>query len=216
MLTHEKLNVYQRYAGDGDAWARGRVSDRQALSDENWATISELLDRISLKGAGVTAKSFDDETDAMIEAACIDSGVADELIALAMLRREDSRRVVLPLPYRLIGPTLIAIPLLFWFLVSTVEMREPVLEERLGYFVMLVLGLFTSWQNERKATVSPFTLIFSGVPHGTAVSWVDIARVEVGKSWLIFRIADGRVRKLSTSSRNADWLVEQARRRKLL
>ena len=216
MLTHEKLNVYQRYAGDADAWARARVSDRQVLSDEDWATISELLDRISLKSSGATAKSFDDETAAMVEALSIDCGVADELISLATLRDEEARRVGLPLAYRLLGPGFIAVPFLFWFFVSTVEMRAPVREEWFGYVVMLAFGLFTTWQHERKATVSPFMLIFSSVPLGTAVPWVDIARVELGKSWLVFRINDGRVRKLSTSSRNADWLAEQARRRKLL
>jgi len=216
MLTHEKLHVYQRYAGNADAWARGRASDRQVLSDEDWATISELLDRISLKTSGVTAKSFDDETDTLVEAGSIDSGVADELIWLATVRNEKGRRVVLPLAYRLIGPLFMAIPFLFWFVVTILEMRAPVREEWVGYAVMLAFGLFTTWQHERKATVSPFVLTFSGFPCGTAVPWVDVERLELGKSWFVFRTTDGRVRKLSTRSRNADWLAEQARLRRFL
>ena len=216
MLTHEKLAAYRRYAEDRDAWARGRASSEQGLSEQDCTTISELLDRISLKRSGVTEKSFDDSTDAMLQEVCVDSGVINELTSIATLRDEEVRRVVLPLPYRLIGPLFMAVPFLFWFFVSTVEARLPAREEWIAYVVMIALGAFTIWQHERKATVSPYALVFAGLPHSTAVRWVDVANVGLSKSWLIFRMSDGRVRKLSTGSRNVDWLAAQARRRKLL
>jgi len=152
----------------------------------------------------------------MIVTQCIDRGVVSELILLANLREEGVRGVVLPLAYRLIGPLFILVPFMFWFFVVAVETRVPVRDELVGYAALIALGLFTTWQYGRKAVVSPFKLTFSGLPFSTTVPWVDVARIELGSSWLILRTTDGRVRKLSTSSKNAEWLVDQAQRRGFL
>ncbi len=84
MITDEKLTIYQRYGGDVDCWVRAAVPLEKALmTDEDWAVIGELLQRLAIVKSGRAAVPFEAETNRMIAAKVTDEGVLKRLMEYA-------------------------------------------------------------------------------------------------------------------------------------
>ena len=84
MITDEKLTIYQRYGGDIDGWVRAAVPLEKALmTDEDWAVIGELLQRLAIVKSGRAAESYESETDRMIAARVTDERVLKRLMEYA-------------------------------------------------------------------------------------------------------------------------------------
>ena len=84
MIPDEKLTIYQRYGGDIDGWVRSAVSLEKALmTDEDWAVIGELLQRLAIVKSGRAAESYESETDRMIAARVTDERVLKRLMEYA-------------------------------------------------------------------------------------------------------------------------------------
>jgi hypothetical protein len=84
VITDEKLTIYQRYGGDIDGWARSAVPREKALmTDEDWAVIGELLQRLAIVKSGRAAVTYEAETNRLIAAKVTDEGVLKRLIEYA-------------------------------------------------------------------------------------------------------------------------------------
>jgi len=86
MITDEKLTVFQRYGGDIDGWVRvGTPAEKALMSDEDWAAIAELLQRLAIVKSGHAAESYQAETRRLVAAATMDEDVAKRLMECAQL-----------------------------------------------------------------------------------------------------------------------------------
>ncbi|GAB3634835.1 hypothetical protein GCM10027422_04250 [Hymenobacter arcticus] len=57
MITHQKLNIYQKYAGNNDMWLRmGSDEEHKLLTTEDWILIYLYLDNMSLAKQGQLAE----------------------------------------------------------------------------------------------------------------------------------------------------------------
>jgi len=84
VITDEKLTIYQRYGGDIDGWVRSAVPLEKALmTDEDWAVIGELLQRLALVKSGRAAATYEAETHRMIATKVTDEGVLKRLMEYA-------------------------------------------------------------------------------------------------------------------------------------
>lgn len=80
MITDEKLTIYQRYGGDIDGWVRSAVPlEKSLMTDEDWAVIGELLQRLAIVKSGRAAEAYESETNRMIAAKVTDEGVLKRL-----------------------------------------------------------------------------------------------------------------------------------------
>jgi len=86
MITAEKLTVFQRYGGDIDGWVRvGTPAEKALMTDEDWAAIAELLQRLAVVKSGHAAESYQAETRHLVAAATMDEDVAKRLMECAQL-----------------------------------------------------------------------------------------------------------------------------------
>jgi hypothetical protein len=84
MITEEKLTVFERYGGDIDGWVRvGTPAERALMTDEDWAAIDELLQRLAIVRSGHAAESYQAETRRLVAASTVDENVAKRLIEYA-------------------------------------------------------------------------------------------------------------------------------------
>ena len=84
VITDEKLTIYQRYGGDIDGWVRSAVPLEKALmTDEDWAVIGELLQRLAIVKSGRAAESYESETNRMIAVQVTDERVLKRLMEYA-------------------------------------------------------------------------------------------------------------------------------------
>ena len=84
MITDEKLTIYQRYRGDIDGWVRSAVPLEKALmTDEDWAVIGELLQRLAIVKSGRAADTYKTETNRMIAAKVTDERILKRLMEYA-------------------------------------------------------------------------------------------------------------------------------------
>lgn len=59
MLTLDKLNVYQRFGGDLDGWARTTGDrDDSGMRDEDWFLIDELLQGLAQIASGQASQAY--------------------------------------------------------------------------------------------------------------------------------------------------------------
>ncbi len=85
MITTDKLRIHQRYKGDVDGWARaGNPSEKQAMTDQDWSDIDELLQRLALVKTVPVAESFRLATAQLLAERAPDPAVAAQLNALAV------------------------------------------------------------------------------------------------------------------------------------
>jgi len=84
VITDEKLTIYQRYGGDIDGWVRSAVPLEKALmTDEDWAAIAELLQRLAIVKSGRAADTYEAETNRLIAAKVTDERVLKRLLEYA-------------------------------------------------------------------------------------------------------------------------------------
>ncbi|CAM3863065.1 hypothetical protein POKO110462_22440 [Pontibacter korlensis] len=62
-ITIDKLNIYQKYGGDNDGFARaGKEVEKQKLNSEDWALIDELIQSLELISNGLASGDFAKKT----------------------------------------------------------------------------------------------------------------------------------------------------------
>jgi hypothetical protein len=63
MITIEKLNIYKRYEGDEDMFARaGRTSQQQLFDNNDWSSITDCEQNIELIAKGMASIEFRNKT----------------------------------------------------------------------------------------------------------------------------------------------------------
>ena len=66
MITLEKLEIYWKYKGDSDAWARSDSDIKANLTSKEWATIDKIVQDLKTVKSGYAplalAISVDDRT----------------------------------------------------------------------------------------------------------------------------------------------------------
>lgn len=71
MLTIEKLNIYKKYSGDIDLWARlGKKNEILLMNDDDWKLIDDLVQSLELIKKNVASENFKKETFDRIQAVC--------------------------------------------------------------------------------------------------------------------------------------------------
>ncbi|WP_162426144.1 hypothetical protein [Pontibacter pudoricolor] len=67
-ITIDKLNIYQKYGGDNDGFARaGKEVEKQKLNSEDWALIDELIQSLELINHGLASGDFAKRTLSRLE-----------------------------------------------------------------------------------------------------------------------------------------------------
>lgn len=86
MITEEKLKIFMRFGGDIDGWVRvGTPADRALMTDADWATIADLLQRLAVVESGHAAESYRAETKRLVAAATMNEFVAQRLMGCARM-----------------------------------------------------------------------------------------------------------------------------------
>jgi len=84
MITEAKLTVFERYGGDIDGWIRvGTPAEKALMTDEDWAAIAELLQRLAIVRSAHAAESYQADTWRLVAAATVNENVAKRLIEYA-------------------------------------------------------------------------------------------------------------------------------------
>lgn len=83
MLTIEKLNIYKKYSGDIDLWARLRKKNEISLMNDNdWKLIDDLIQSLELIKKNVASENFKFQTFERIQAVCEDEETQNSLKSL--------------------------------------------------------------------------------------------------------------------------------------
>lgn len=91
-LTVAKLDLYRRYAGDLDGWARhARDAERAGIDDADWALIDELLLGLDLVVRGEASASYTQALERRLMEACADADTRAALRALLAMPRSMTR-----------------------------------------------------------------------------------------------------------------------------
>ncbi len=62
MITTEKIDIYNRYKGDIDAFARsGLIHEKMLINDSEWYFIESLLSDLKLISNDLTSKDYKDQ-----------------------------------------------------------------------------------------------------------------------------------------------------------
>ena len=70
LINIEKLEVFQKYTGDIDGWARmASVAEKAVISNSDWYEIDSFIQDYSLVKKGLASQRYADKLDARIEAA---------------------------------------------------------------------------------------------------------------------------------------------------
>jgi hypothetical protein len=71
MITKNKVDIYIKYAGDIDFWARsGSKKEKLFMNDEDWYIIDRLFHDFSLVKKGLTSSSFKDNLENKLKDIC--------------------------------------------------------------------------------------------------------------------------------------------------
>ncbi len=90
MLKVEKVRIYEKFAGDLDAWARvSSHVDPPPIADEDWGLITELLTGLSIVASGLASSSFHSELEAKVFASTADEATREALRALILFREAE-------------------------------------------------------------------------------------------------------------------------------
>ena len=91
-LTIAKLEIYRRYGGDLDGWARhARDVQRAGIDDADWALIDELLLGLDLVARGEASASYTQALERRLAEACADVDTRAALRALLAMPRSMTR-----------------------------------------------------------------------------------------------------------------------------
>lgn len=92
MITSEKLNIYDKYSGDLDAFARvGTEKEKSIFNDDEWAFIDDLIQDIILLEKKLLSKEMEYKVKEKIKKHLIDENVKEELIQI--IKRNTSPRI---------------------------------------------------------------------------------------------------------------------------
>jgi hypothetical protein len=80
VITREKIEIFRRYDGDIDGWARvGDAREREAMADSDWADIEELLHRLWLQQHQSVSEDFVAQTQKLIAKRVRDESAVEAL-----------------------------------------------------------------------------------------------------------------------------------------
>ena len=83
MLTLDKLDVYRRFGGDIDAWARTCGSgDPSGMTDEDWFLIDELRQALAMVASGLASPEFSASVERRLVASTVDEQTRRALRAI--------------------------------------------------------------------------------------------------------------------------------------
>ena len=87
MLTLKKIEIYQYYNGDMDAWARsGSKKDKVAMISSEWTVIDSLLQDLALIESGLTSEQYKAGFEKRLRQEGIDQPLKSKLIELMKKR----------------------------------------------------------------------------------------------------------------------------------
>lgn len=73
MVTKEKLEIYRRFGGDMDGWARlslANETQKTIINVDDWSTIDNLLQNLILVEKGLVSDSFAKAVNEELQAKC--------------------------------------------------------------------------------------------------------------------------------------------------
>jgi hypothetical protein len=80
MITRRKIEIFKKYSGDIDHFARvGTHQDKIDISDNEWSLIDNLLQDLEIVDKGLVADAFLKRLDERIKECCESEGVLQEL-----------------------------------------------------------------------------------------------------------------------------------------
>jgi hypothetical protein len=83
MINQDKINIYRRYNGDIDSWARsGSKKEKITITNDDWYTIDSLVQDLSLSKKGLTSSNYDQELKNRLHLLCSDEKTINELRSL--------------------------------------------------------------------------------------------------------------------------------------
>lgn len=82
-LTLDKIEMYRRFDGDIDGFARSRVDDSSGITDEDWHVIDELLQALFLVQSGQATPEFAASVERRLSCVAADEATRRALRALA-------------------------------------------------------------------------------------------------------------------------------------
>jgi len=83
MITKDKLNIYKKYSGDIDAWARvGKRKELSIINDQEWSQIDTLINDLELIEKGHASDSFKHQTNKKLEEFCENEEIQKNLKSL--------------------------------------------------------------------------------------------------------------------------------------
>ncbi len=83
MLTLEKVEMYRRFGGDIDGFARSSVDDSSGITDEDWHVIDELLHALFLVQSGQAAPELAASVERRLSCVTADEATRRALRTLA-------------------------------------------------------------------------------------------------------------------------------------
>ena len=80
MITIDKLNIYKKYQGDGDAFNRvGTKKEKGIINYSDWKCIEDLLQDICFVKKGFASKPLEEKLMEKLKNSCENQNVIDEL-----------------------------------------------------------------------------------------------------------------------------------------
>jgi hypothetical protein len=80
VITKEKIEIFKRYGGDSDGWARvGDAQEQQIMADSDWSDIEELRHRLWLQQHEPVSEDFVKQTQKLIAERVRDDSTAEAL-----------------------------------------------------------------------------------------------------------------------------------------
>ena len=84
MITLRKIEIFDRYRGEVDAWARtGSTDERSAMSDRDWYEIGALVQDIAAVRSGRVSAQFAERLERKLSALGDDPALVPALRCLA-------------------------------------------------------------------------------------------------------------------------------------
>ncbi|TMI64498.1 MAG: hypothetical protein E6H07_00855 [Bacteroidetes bacterium] len=86
MITKEKIRIFKKYDGDGDAWLRGAWPwNRRKMNGEDWGLIAQLIQDIKLVEKGLASESYANNLENTLKENCKDAETINELRRVSKL-----------------------------------------------------------------------------------------------------------------------------------
>ena len=84
MITARKLEIYHRFRGDADAWARvGTAEERGEMADDDWRLIDTLVQSINQVENGLASDAYAEGVHRSLRINCDSEETLRSLLRLA-------------------------------------------------------------------------------------------------------------------------------------